>query len=459
MLKTNLLAVAVAILSGLFAPTSARAADDPADAPVAKAACREGRGDANRCASYSYYLHKGIGVAADHAQGLRYARMACERKSGAGCLNAAVVLRWSDTVPQNLPEALQFAERGCALSYGSACLMLGNMRRDGIGALVNSRGAVQAFDQACAQGKGEGCRLAGRLYADGFGDVPQNEVVSVASLRSGCRLGDMESCALVGYMSQNGRGMTRDADLSVREYMRACASKVDFACGNIEGIRRAGAGTFGYAELMAREVTARAFPPQLPAEQRFILASATLGRDPALAIAGYQVLAEDGLADAAYALGQIYYSGQGAPQDVHKAVQYFKQAADRNHPYAQFVMAHFYRSGFIVGRNEIWSIQMMRAAHETGGLAEAGPIWRAWQNEMDGRYEERDRQYREMRRESEESQRAAESANMARLWGLYSGGQNRQENGQVCGIIYRNNQAHQECMARETFDNYYNPNR
>ena len=78
---------------------------------------------------------------------------------------------------------------------------------------------------------------------------------------------------------------------------------------------------------------------------------------------------------------------------------------------------------------------------------------------MDARYDARDAAMRQMAEENERSQAAADSANMARIWGLYSNTQNQQENGQVCGTIYRNNQANHECMARETFDNYYNPNR
>ena len=98
----------------------------------------------------------------------------------------------------------------------------------------------------------------------------------------------------------------------------------------------------------------------------------------------------------------------------------------------------------------------MRGLAESG-RTEADPIWRAWQADRDAYFNGRDQMIRDMARESEASRYAADVANIARIGALYSGRQNQQQNGQVCGMVYRNNQANQECMSRETYDRYYNP--
>ena len=60
----------------------------------------------------------------------------------------------------------------------------------------------------------------------------------------------------------------------------------------------------------------------------------TKAEDLALALEYYQGAAEKGLADAQYKLGFMYFSGQGVKPDIESAVDYFRQAAEQEHPAA-----------------------------------------------------------------------------------------------------------------------------
>ncbi len=462
------LAFLLGVLSALFAtagPVTAQAVDSASDpAAVAETQrvereCRNGRGEPEACGVYGYRLLNGFGVDKNDVESLRISRNACDRGAFFACNNVAVILRFSEAVPHDVPMAVQYLERGCDGDHAVSCLTLGYMRRDGLGIAVDVERARGHFNFACIHGAGEGCRMEGRIWADGVGGTQQNEGNAVTSFRIGCGRGDMESCALEGYMALMGRGIPQDGGLAVRQYLTACEGGVAFACENIESIRNAGTGFLGYAELMAREAQSIAFPPSLPAEQRYILASAALANgQTSLAVGAFETLAEEGLADANFILAQMFYTGQGVAMDRPRALRYFQRAANRQHPHAMYVLGQFNWYAIDMDWNPDWGIAMMRGAEEAG-LAEAGPIWRQWQTERNAYFDGRDAANRQMAIESERSQAAADAANMARIWGLYSSSQNQQGNGQVCGTIYRNNQANHECMARETFDNYYNPNR
>ena len=455
-------------LAALFAtggPAMAQAvgsASDPAavaETQRVQRECRDGRGEPEMCGVYGYRLLNGFGVAKNDVESLRISRDACDRGTAFACENVAVILRLSEAVPHDVPAAVQYLERGCDGDHAASCLTLGYIRRDGLGIAADVERARGHFNFACVHGSGEGCRMEGRIWADGVGGTQQHEGNAVTSFRTGCGMGDMESCALEGYMAYTGRGIPQDADLAVRQYLSACRSGVAFACGNIENIRSSGPGSLGNAELMAREAQERAFPPGLPSEQRYILASAALANgNTSLAVAAFEVLAEEGLADANFILAQMFYTGQGVATDRTRALRYFQRAANRRHPHAMYVLGQFNWYAIDMNWNPDWGIAMMRGAEEAG-LAEAGPIWRQWQAERNAYFEGRDAANRQMAIENERSQAAADAANMQRIWSLYSSNQNQQDNEQVCGTIYRNNQAHHECMARDTFDTYYNPNR
>lgn len=447
----------------ISAAAPAAAQDEVEQAQYSKEQCHNGRGDLAHCVDHGRDLFTGSGLQQDQPAALKLWRQVCDKDKTAigarACSNVAIALTSSDVIPRDDKLALTYAERGCKLGGATGCQHVGFVYLKGEGTAINGPLAAEAFDKACGMRDGLSCVQAGWLYSDGE-LVPRDDVKAVSFHRQGCALDNKSGCASLGFLAQLGRGMPVDAALAVKLYKRACAAGIQSSCNNIEAIRGNGAGAVGYAELMAFETVERAFPPTLPVEQRYLLAKAAFDAgNTELALAGFNGLVEDGFGEAAFNLGRLYYEGgQGVAMDRPRAIRYFEQAANARHPYAMYILGEFNWYAINMDWNPDWGIAMMRGAAEAG-LAEADPIWRRWQAERNAFFEERDAASRQMAIENERSQAAADAANMARIWGLYSSSQNQQGNGQVCGTIYRNNQAHHECMAKDTFDKYYNPNR
>jgi TPR repeat protein len=57
-------------------------------------------------------------------------------------------------------------------------------------------------------------------------------------------------------------------------------------------------------------------------------------------------LAEQGVADAQYRLGLIYYSGRGVPQDYKEAVRWHRKAAEQGYAKAQHELGRMYNIGY-----------------------------------------------------------------------------------------------------------------
>jgi uncharacterized protein len=74
------------------------------------------------------------------------------------------------------------------------------------------------------------------------------------------------------------------------------------------------------------------------------------GKDYAKAREWYQKAADAGNAPAMYALGELYYSGQGVGQDYSKTHEWFQKAADAGDTIAMYGLGWLYQHGQGVAR-------------------------------------------------------------------------------------------------------------
>src|SRR5450830_1197872 len=88
------------------------------------------------------------------------------------------------------------------------------------------------------------------------------------------------------------------------------------------------------------------------------------------AIKLYRPIAENGLAEAQYNLGQIYSEGKGVPQDYQEAVKWYRLAATRGFLLAQYNLGGMYREGKGVTQNYQEAAKWYRLA-ATQGFAKA----------------------------------------------------------------------------------------
>ena len=80
------------------------------------------------------------------------------------------------------------------------------------------------------------------------------------------------------------------------------------------------------------------------------LRGAVIQRNPAIAIAYFKAAAEQS-AQAAFNLGQCYFGAQGTKQDIPKALEWWKKAAERGHGRAASTAAMAYLSGEGIARD------------------------------------------------------------------------------------------------------------
>jgi len=79
-----------------------------------------------------------------------------------------------------------------------------------------------------------------------------------------------------------------------------------------------------------------------------------------------QAAAEEGDAEAQFALGLKYCSESGPAQDLEQAARWYRKAAEQDHPLAQFNLAVMLMSGQGVPRDEAAALTWTRRAAEGG---------------------------------------------------------------------------------------------
>lgn len=84
------------------------------------------------------------------------------------------------------------------------------------------------------------------------------------------------------------------------------------------------------------------------------------------AIAGIIEAAEQGNADFQSSLGLMYEEGNGVPQDLGKAVEWYRKAADQGHADAQFLLGDMYLNGRGVSRDAQIAAAWFRKSAEQG---------------------------------------------------------------------------------------------
>ena len=76
--------------------------------------------------------------------------------------------------------------------------------------------------------------------------------------------------------------------------------------------------------------------------------------------------ADEGDAEAQFAMGLNYGCAEGDLQDLVQAAQWYRRAADQNHPLAQFNLGLMYTKGEGVPQDEARAVAWMRKAAEQG---------------------------------------------------------------------------------------------
>ena len=88
--------------------------------------------------------------------------------------------------------------------------------------------------------------------------------------------------------------------------------------------------------------------------------------DEALDFQGTLLFAEQGVAEAQFNLGLMYYNGQGVRQDYAEAVRWYRQAAEQGNAEAQNNLGTMYAIGQGVRQDYAEAVRWYRKAAEQG---------------------------------------------------------------------------------------------
>jgi uncharacterized protein len=89
-------------------------------------------------------------------------------------------------------------------------------------------------------------------------------------------------------------------------------------------------------------------------------------KDYATALRLWRPLADQGNAEAQYALGSMYADGQGVPKNNTEAAKWWRRAADQGNTFAQFNLGALYDDGKGVPRNKAEALKLYHLAAERG---------------------------------------------------------------------------------------------
>ena len=108
------------------------------------------------------------------------------------------------------------------------------------------------------------------------------------------------------------------------------------------------------------------------AQQGFVLAQAELGftlhslESYKETLKWLDLAAQQGHGNSAFALGSMYYDGEGVSQDYEQAFQYFEQAAQKGHTVAQYRLGNAYLRGEGVPQDSKKAIEYFELAAQAG---------------------------------------------------------------------------------------------
>ncbi len=136
-------------------------------------------------------------------------QIACDRNDGAACYFIGVAQGMSGD---------GFLRKACDAQIGMACHAIAKKAKSD----TRYGKAVDAAKKACRYGVTNSCFLAGMIYYAGASDVPADIVTARDLFEKSCTTGNNGGCAYLGWMYENGEGVTQDRDTAKQYYLKAC---------------------------------------------------------------------------------------------------------------------------------------------------------------------------------------------------------------------------------------------
>ena len=176
-------------------------------------------------------------------------------------------------------------------------------------------------------------RDLGEDYMYGNGDKTKDYAKALKYYRIAAERGNTDALVNLGYMYNNGIGVTQDYSEAVKWYRKAAE----------QGLAR---GQYNLGVMYERGYG--------------------VTQDKAEAVKWYRKAAEQGHADGQYNLGVMYKNGYGVTQDYSEAVKWYRKAAEQGHADGQCNLGYMYDMGYGVTQDKAEAVKWYRKAAEQG---------------------------------------------------------------------------------------------
>jgi TPR repeat protein len=291
----------------------------------------------------------GEGVPRDSAEALRWYRKAADQGHAGAQFNLGLMYAKDKGVAIDLAEAAKWFRKAADQDYVAAQSWLGNMYAIGAGVAKDPAEAVKWYLKAAEQGVSEAqCKL-GVMYNTGDG-VPKDSAEALKWFRKAADQGDAEAQFNLGMIYFN-RFVGAQNLAEATKWFRKAADQGYAAAQTWLGIMYDLDALEGMPKDRAE--TIKEFREGMP-------------KDSAEAVRLFRKAADQGYADAQFALGGAYAEGNGVPKNSAAAVSWYRKAAEQGHANAQYWLANMYDDGEGVPKDSAEALRWYRKAAAQG---------------------------------------------------------------------------------------------
>jgi len=191
------------------------------DAAACRTACDAGR--PLSCARLGVMALTGEGAPRAPRRGAEMVARACASDVGEACVVTGDVLAGGvEGVEKNPAEALKAYARGCDLGNGESCQRFGARALTGMGTPRNPELAARAMERGCNGGSKDACSDLGLVFLGGSPPFRVDLPRAAGLFKLACDGRSGVGCANLGYMTEFGQGVTKDAARAAAFYAKGC---------------------------------------------------------------------------------------------------------------------------------------------------------------------------------------------------------------------------------------------
>lgn len=316
------------------------------------------------------YLHEaGIGIQADPEAAARYYRTAADLGSTDAQINLGALYEEGVGVPRDAARAAQWYRRAAATGHPHALANLARLHETGTGVPRDSQAAMTLYRRAAEAGHAQSQRILGIALADGrFGEPDPAE--GRRWLDAASAQGDVAAATRRAEMIALGQGGPADPQAAVtllRPLAEDGHAAAQLALGRLyrdapeqsasPQLSSTAATLVDYASAPSRnwQWTADGRTASIAADTSSrpggaieeAAAHPALHRDDREALRWINLAAQQGLPEAALALGVMLHDGRGTEPDHEAAARWYAVAAESGLPEAQanLGLLHFFGRG------------------------------------------------------------------------------------------------------------------